>query len=183
MIQIGQAFEGHRYSSFSGHDIVAAFTFPGKEADSPKVFAELLTLSYSTHRQVTPVRTLGRIGPKGYVRGPRTIGGSLVFHVINRHIIREFQHHLLETYKKRIEQGQLDRITQRLPRSLLMDEIPPFNITITAINEFGRGGSFALRGCMILEEGQVVSVADVSPYQTYTFVAMALEPMDSIEKA
>lgn len=167
----------YEFSSFSGHDMVASFTVPGS-SDDPKVFGELLTLSYSTHRQMVPVRPIGHINPKGYVRGPRTIAGTLVFQALERHIVWEFQDELRKIYEELLRQGRLYEAS-KIPSFFLMDELPPFNITVTALNEFGRGGRFSLMGCMIMEEGQVVSIADLAPYQTYTFVALGITPMES----
>jgi len=157
--------------------MVASFHIPGGSKD-PKVFGELLTLSYSIHRQVVPIRPIGHINPKGYVRGPRTIAGTLVFQALERHIVWEFQDELRRLYEELLRQGRYYEAS-RIPRSFLMDELPPFNITVTALNEFGHGGRFSLMGCMIMEEGQVVSITDLAPYQTYTFVAMGITPMES----
>jgi len=159
--------------------MVASITLPGSK--DPRVFAELLTLSYSTHRQVAPIRPIGHINPKGYVRGPRTIAGTLVFQVLERHILWEFQDELKKLYEELMRQGRAYEAS-KLPRFFLMDEIPPFNITVVGLNEFGQGGSFSLLGCLIMEEGQVVSITDLAPYQTYTFVAMGISPMESVTK-
>jgi len=114
----------HHFSTFSGHDMIASFSVPGDNKD-PRIFGELLTLSYSIHRQVVPIRLVGHINPKGYVRGPRTIAGTLVFQALERHIVWEFQERLRQIYEDLLRQGRLYEAS-KIPRSFLMDEIPPF---------------------------------------------------------
>lgn len=56
-------------SSFSGCDISVIGYIDGKI----KKFGELLTMSYSVHREKTQVRTMGRVNPKGFTRGTRCL--------------------------------------------------------------------------------------------------------------
>jgi hypothetical protein len=72
-------------TSFSGADIIATVTPYGGR---PIVFAEIQTLSYSIYRPTQPVYALGRINPSGAVRGQRTIAGSLIFIVFDRHVLK-----------------------------------------------------------------------------------------------
>src|SRR5437763_13223272 len=73
-------------TSFSGADIVTSITPYG---GSPIVFGELQTISYSIYRPMQPVYALGQINPKGVVRSTRTIAGSLIFTVFDRHVLKE----------------------------------------------------------------------------------------------
>lgn len=74
------------YTSYSGCDIVASvnITIPGQETIT-RVFGSLQTFSYSIHQEKSPVRTLGDVNAITYVDGPRTIAGSMVFAVLDKH--------------------------------------------------------------------------------------------------
>lgn len=72
------------YNSYSGTDIVAQMQLPG---EGPITVAELQTISYSTHRENTPVRTLGRTNPVSFVRGPRCLPASETVYVEGRGLI------------------------------------------------------------------------------------------------
>jgi len=56
-------------SSFSGCDISVIGYIDGKI----KKFGELLTMSYSVHREKMQVRTMGRVNAKGFTRGTRCL--------------------------------------------------------------------------------------------------------------
>lgn len=106
----------------SGVDMVATFSFPhlGTEAYT---FGTVQTLTYSTFREKTPVRLLGRTGVAGYTRGPRTIAGTLVFSALYDHVIHAILQRTTQSDKSAV------------PGIALMDELPPFNITMDFINE------------------------------------------------
>ena len=78
--------------SFAGTDITATMVIPaidrvGGTVSSMDVLelAEIQTISYSIHRENAPIRTLGHVNPRGFVKGSRTIGGSLIFTVFNEY--------------------------------------------------------------------------------------------------
>lgn len=156
-------------SSFSGADIVPTIQIPGKK---PLVIGDLHTLTYSTHREVVQVRSLGKINPSGFARGPRTIGGTLIFSVFDRSLVRRFQEDLLEDYYK--NHGQYIRSH---PSKMLVDEMPPFNITVSMKNEHGQGGSFQVLGVVILNEGQVMSIDDIMTENTMQYLAHDMVPL------
>jgi hypothetical protein len=58
---------------------------------------DLQTVSYSMHRENSPIRTLGHSNVRGFVKGARTIAGSLIFTVFNEYAfykIKEYQNYL-----------------------------------------------------------------------------------------
>jgi hypothetical protein len=76
--------------SFSGADIHATMVIPrigenGTIQEDGEVLelAELQTISYSMHRENSPIRTLGHVNPRGFIKGARTIAGSMIFTVFN----------------------------------------------------------------------------------------------------
>jgi hypothetical protein len=76
--------------SFSGADIHATMLIPKIGEDGLLTnqgdileLAELQTISYSMHRENSPIRTLGHVNPRGFVKGSRTIAGSMIFTQFN----------------------------------------------------------------------------------------------------
>jgi hypothetical protein len=146
------------YSSFSGADIVAVAYIPG--ISEPVTFATLRTLSYSISRQTWPVRLVGTTKPTGFVRGPRLIAGTLIFTSFDRYI-----------WFQLIAESHMNA-----SGIILADQLPPFDITISALNEYSQMSRLALRGVRLLDEGAVVGVDDMYIEQTHTYVALDLIP-------
>ena len=154
------------YNSYSGCDITVTASLPivnEKQMSKYYVLGSLQTLSISTHQDKRPVRSLGIINAKDYVMGPRTIAGSMVFAVFNRHFATEIMNDLGASGSEVI----------------LPDEIPALNITINFANEYGRMSRMAIYGVKIINEGQVMSINDLYTENTYQFVALGLEPLNS----
>lgn len=148
------------YLSFSGCDMVATCYIRGINM-KPYVLGELSTLSYSIHMDRKPVRSLGNINAKDYTNGPRTIAGTLVFAQFNKH----FAENLMNDIKN----------SSSTSYEILSDEIPPFDITITAANEYGAQSVMALYGVRLVNEGMVVSINDIFTENTYNYFATDIE--------
>ena len=76
-------------TSFSGCDIKAIINRPSA---SPITLGNLSTITYSIHREVYPVRAVGVTNPRGFTRGPRTMAGTCIFTVLNKHALHELSH-------------------------------------------------------------------------------------------
>ena len=90
------------YHTFSGHDMIVTISIkvsPSRTIN--KVIGAFQTITYSIHNEKAPVRVLGNMNAKRYVFGPRTIAGSLILIVFDRHWMREF----LGTYAKVKHEG------------------------------------------------------------------------------
>lgn len=148
--------------SFSGCDMVASIdlTLPSGTRLS-SVLGQVQTLNYSTFMDKKPVRSLGNVNAKDYTYGPRTIAGSLIFTVFNRHWLHELIARLGST--------------EDINYEYLVDELPPFNITITAQNEYRYASRLAIYGVRLLSEGKVLSINDIYTENTYQFVATGLD--------
>lgn len=155
------------YLSFSGSDLVATCFIRGLNLN-PYVLGELSTLSYSTHMDRKPVRALGNINVKDYTNGPRTIAGTLVFAQFDKH----FANNIMEDIKEQ----------SGTKHEIMADEIPPFDITITAANEYGAQAVMAIYGVRLVNEGLVMSVNDVFTENTYQYVAADLEYFKSYDE-
>lgn len=144
-------------NSYSGSDMVAIMTIPGLSGSKGTyVLGSLQTLSISTNMQRTPIRSIGNVNAKDYVMGPRTIAGSLVFAVFDKH----FAYEAMEAI-----QGEIGSYT------FLADELPPFDITVTMANEYGKMSKLVIYGVRLVNEGQVMSINDIYIENTYQFVA------------
>jgi len=130
-----------------------------------KVLGELQTVSYSIHREKFPVRSLGSVYPRAFTRGPRTIAGSLLFVVFDKAVL----HELLTPDKSDIEYYNKS--------TTLADQIPPFDVIINFANELGSRSQVILYGLEIQDEGQVMSIDNMSLENTMRFVARDIDPM------
>jgi hypothetical protein len=147
------------YDSYSGCDIIVTAALPSINAEANEVYftlGSLQTLSVSTHQDKRPVRSIGNINAKDYVMGQRTIAGSLVFAVFDRHFA--------------------DKIMKQLGITMA-DEIPALDLTINFANEYGRRSRMAIYGVKLINEGQVMSINDLYTENTYQFVALGMEPL------
>lgn len=127
----------------------------------------LQTLSYSIYQNKQPVRVLGRMNAKDYVYGQRTIAGSLVFAVFNKHW-------LIDIYDQLVNNGAMKNW------HYVADEMPPFDITVSFANEHGYDSKMAIYGVRLMTEGQVMSINDIYIENTYQFVATDIEYMDAL---
>lgn len=155
-------------NAYSGCDIVCTVDFPTSTGKSVSTtFGTLQTISYSIHQEKMPVRVLGNMNAKDWVFGPRTIAGSLVFAVLNKHW-------LVDIYDQLYENAEMKGW------HFITDEIPPFNITISFANEYGFDSRMAIYGVRLINEGQTMSVNDLYIENTYQFVANDINYMDSL---
>lgn len=156
------------YQSFSGHDMVCTVEMPlPKGGTYTQVVGELQTITYSIHQEKTPIRCLGDMNAKGYVFGPRTIAGTLIFTVFDRHWAANME-------KKYLESADVNA-------HMLADELPPLNITISCANEYGYNAVCSLFGVTLVNEGQVMSINDVYTENTYQFYATDVQYLAPVE--
>ena len=181
------------FTSFSGADIVA--TMGGR------VVGELSSITYSVTREKAPNYVLGDPNPKSFSRGKRGIAGSLVFTVFDRDALHQmknddappvYRHGLNSTQSGEFDGDSLRAVhdismgpgdipgawaTPRAPK--YSDEIPPFDITISFLNEYGHSSKMTLFGVEILNEGMGLSVDDITTEKASTFICRAIDDMVS----
>lgn len=163
--------------SFSGADAVATLVIPtigedGKITSDGDIveLGELQTISYSIHRENSPIRTLGHVNPRGFIKGGRTIAGSLIFVVFN-----EYAFYRIKQYREFLAK----RNGFFAP---LADMLPPFDIVISLFNEYGQYAKMKIFGVTIVDEGQTLSIEDLFTEQTYTFMARGIQPLVKITR-
>lgn len=59
------------------------------------------------------------------------------------------------------------------------DEVPPFDITINFLNEYGQSSKMTIFGVEILNEGMGMSVDDITTEKACTFIARSIDDMQS----
>ena len=181
------------YTTFSVADIVA--TFGGIEIGA------LSGITFSVTREKAPIYTMGSPNPRSFSRGKRGIAGSLIFTVFDRpalytmldknrangdpsQVFYTRSHNALPgdtSYKNRgiadvNDQGS--SVVKKVP--YYADQIPPFDITITFMNEYGQAAVRSIYGCELLNEGSGASMDDIVIEETMTYVARELGPMYTV---
>lgn len=157
--------------SYAGTDIIPTITPYG---GSPVTFGEIQTISYSIFRPTNPVHSLGRINANGMVRGHRTIAGSIIFTVFDRHMVRQ----VLKSYEgRRNTMGLSATELSNLKNGMLADEMMPFDISITFANEYGKNSYMTLYGVRLLSEGQTMSIEDMMTENTMQYTATGIDLM------
>lgn len=167
-------FDARKYAniipnvSYSGCDMVVSMEVPIQGNDKiMQVIGSLQTLTYSIYMEKRPIRALGNVNVKDYVMGPRTIAGTMVFSVFNKHFTSDVREQVktkygLENYK------------------IIADEMPPFNVTVSFANEYGYTSRLALYGITILNEGQTMSINDIYTENTYQFFATDIDYLEDL---
>lgn len=149
------------YNTFSGTDMVASLLFPDTK---PIVLGDVSTLSYSIYRAKAPVVTLGRINVRGFTKGPRTVAGTIVFTVFDRHVVNQIR-------------TSVDLLRQA--GRLKSDELPPFDLILTGANEFGSAAAMRIYGVTVIEEGMTISVEDIFTENVWQYQARDIRLLDN----
>jgi hypothetical protein len=136
------------------------------------VLGELQTISYSVFREKTPVRTLGSVYPRAFVRGSRTIAGSMVFAVFHQHAL----HELLKYNLGVVNTGVPDHDRFRYSTNLI-DQLPPLDISLLFANEYGAISYMGIYGVEFVQEGSTFSVEDIYSENVVQYVARDFDPM------
>ena len=157
------------FNSFSGSDIKVMIAVPDGNGGNAiiKEMRNIQTLTYSIFREKGPVRSLGFVGEKGKARGTRTIAGSIVFTVFDRHP-------LLDLMRANFGDGAPPPGVAEGVNSLaytLADQLPPFDIILHFANEYGFTAELVLLGVEIMSEGQVQSIQDIITENTVQYTA------------
>jgi len=166
---------------FSATDISAYFCIPqdpysiSRNKTEPTrnyLIGNLSVVSISTHRDKFPVTALGNVGVRGFTRGHRIIGGTLVFQTFDRHAFYDFFIDLEVTRTGASREDLTSAIS-----TILADEMPPFDIIISMVNEDGAVAFTSILGVVIQDEGKAMSVDNISISETYSYMAAAYLPM------
>lgn len=155
--------------SFSGCDMVVSANMKTTAGHVVSVvMGSVQTVSYSIYRKLSPILNIGNVNAKDYVGGPRTIAGSLVFTVFNKHWASQLMDEFMES------EGYAST------RKVLMDEVAPIDLTIAMANEYGVNSRLAIYGIRLFSEGQVMSINDIYTENTYQYVALNIDYLANV---
>ena len=181
-------FTTRSFNSFSGADIKAVF--------GAKEVGNLMAVSYAIQREKAPIYVLGEANPRGFSRGKRGIAGSLIFIQFDTHAILE-QFSTEDANKGRFAkkkyeispaqlsgaaESELNRIVSDIDPGQLAeiapafyaDQIPPFDITVVACNEFGIQAKCVIHGVELMNEGWGMGIEDRQADMQTTYLARAV---------
>lgn len=163
------------FNSFSGADIRALIAVPAADGEEPiyRELGNIQTLSYSLYREKYPVRAVGFVGEKGRTRGTRTIAGSLVFTVFDRHV-------LWDVMRRQPGDRAKNAVTPDGFADLahtMADQLPPFDIVLHFANEYGFAAELVLFGIEINQEGQTMSIQDLITENVMQYTARHIAVM------
>lgn len=107
------------------------------------------SFSYQVFREKQPVRSLGLVYPKTFVRGTRTIAGTMIFSVIVNGVLERIMHSMRGSF------GSV--VAQDFPYAL-NDQLPPFDLFLKFNNEYGQASHMILNAVEFFTDGMVISV-------------------------
>tara|TARA_R110002074_G_scaffold402324_1_gene607033 strand:+ start:72699 stop:73385 length:687 start_codon:yes stop_codon:yes gene_type:complete len=186
------------YNSFSGVDMVV--TFGGK------ILGELQGISYTIQREKAPIYSMGEADPRSFSRSKRGIAGSIVFVVFDRSALLEAmrdrpyvanRYSIPEGFE--ISDVNVDTIeivpgvigpavgsaSPTVSRIALdkviaapnyIDQVLPFDVVITASNEYGAVARMMIHGVEIMNVGSSLSINDITTDEACTYIATAVTP-------
>lgn len=180
------------YTSFSGADITASI--------GNRIIGELQSITYSVTREKAPIFTMGNPNPRAFSRGKRGIAGSLVFTVFDRDALKDLKSTTTVYRQGMNDSGTYDEDGNFIATDLVLphaemsastnrdawikksnphysDEIPPFDITISFLNEYGQSSEMRIYGIEILNEGMGLSIDDITTQKSCSFVARGMDDM------
>ena len=188
-----------QYTSFSGVDI--------KVVIEGKVAGQMQAVSYAVQREKAPIYVMGRVDPLSFSRGKRGIAGTMISLLLDQHLIFNPEFEGANFYladKDEMTVGQLapdtipaagegDLDFGNLPenpdsfsdffevrKASYVDQLPPFDTAIIAMNEYGKGATMRIYGCEILNEGSGFSIDDIVIENQMTYVCRTILPWQKL---
>lgn len=79
--------------------------------------------------------------------------------------------------------GYRTRAISQQAEPIIADEIPPFDITISMANEYGKAAVMVLYGVEILNQGSQFSMDNIQSQMACTFVASRLKCLEAVDMA
>lgn len=181
-------FQTRAFNSFSGADIKAVF--------ANNEVGNLMAVSYAIQREKAPIYVLGEANPKAFSRGKRGIAGSLIFIQFDTHAILE-QFNIDDTssdlgnFAKKIYEISPDQLTGTgdinipgvtanpaanaiVQKAFYADQLPAFDITVAAVNEYGVTAKCVIHGVELMNEGWGMGIEDRQADMQTTYLARAV---------
>jgi hypothetical protein len=168
--QYEERYKFNQYPSYTGIDMRVIMMTPYSVTNN----MSLKVLSYSAHSGVVPVPVLGRVTPKGFADGDRTVAGSMIGVVTVNDPLFDLQplHYGIDNYAK----GSNDVYKTYL----LPDQLPRFDILLMFSNEHGFTSAMTIFGVKLTDIGSVVAMSDSEIEVTYTYTALDMDILRSV---
>lgn len=191
-----------QYASFSGVDI--RIIIEGVSIGSAQA------MSYAIQREKAPIYVMGRVDPLSFSRGKRGIAGTMITLMLDHHVLKsepftsmKFVADNDEIYSDPsslvdvtpVADGGLDDLTDvggfvtstgdvsenySIQSAWYVDQIPPFDAAIVAMNEYGNASTMRVYGIEILNEGSGFSIDDIVIENQMTYVCRTLLPWQKL---
>ena len=162
-------------------------------------------LSYAIQREKAPIYVMGSKDPKSFSRGKRGIAGTLIALMLDTHILLDpnspFADMASVVAKDELYPSPTDLDNAADTSDLTtvdpdfqfdatnvsdsytlqnplwyIDQLPPFDIVVVAVNEYGKAATMRIYGIEILNEGSGFSVDDIVIEGQYTWVGRSVLP-------
>jgi len=148
----------------------------GQSIERAVELGDVQTITISSFREKFPVNTLGRVHAKSFTRGPRTFAGSMIFTVINKHALYDIVQAGLNMYNTGVSVAGSD---SGYPENstMVVDQLPPFDIILVASNEIGDNSYSAIYGVDITNDGTTMSIQDILTEQVMQFYCRDVDPL------
>ena len=190
-----------QYTSFSGVDI--------KVVIEGNVIGQMQAVSYAVQREKAPIYVMGRVDPLSFSRGKRGIAGTMISLLLDQHIVfsAEFADKGMNSYladkdelrppsganlndygalglnaPEEIQNGNSFDDMFEVRGASYVDQLPPFDTAIVAMNEYGKGATMRIYGCEILNEGSGFSIDDIVIENQMTYVCRTILPWQKLGK-
>jgi len=185
------------YTSFSGVDIRAVI--------DGETVGQLQAISYAVQREKAPIYVMGRVDPLSFSRGKRGIAGTLISLLLDQHILfgTPFSNMNFLADKDEIFSSPADLNDASSTADLTdpagvtfdaadigdnftvrgafyVDQLPPFDVTIVAANEYGKAATMRIYGVEILNEGSGFSIDDIVIENQMTYVCRTILPWQQL---
>lgn len=168
-----QMFLEYQNQADAAHKQLQDYDNIRKASANTLTLGNLQSISMQSFREKNAVRGFGSSAVKGYVRGPRTIAGTMIFTVFDEHSLAKLMRAMASDTSVYGE-GKDNNLA-----ALLTDQLPPIDITIVFANEYGSLSSMSLYGVEFVSDSMVLSVQDLLTEQEVHFVAREIDPMIS----
>lgn len=182
------------FTSFGGIDITAVFN------GAP--IGTLQAISYSINREKAAIYTMGSANPRAFSRGKRMIAGSLIFILFDANpLLSHFSGSRFsgdqnewgindssdditgmfegsndtEGSKLSTVDGKKHIEVQHSTKPTYVDQIPPFDVILSAANEYGERAEMRILGIELMNENSGFSIDDLVVEQQYTYVATGIK--------
>lgn len=138
----------------------------------------VMSLSYSTIREVFPVRSLGRSNPNGHTRGARTISGHIAFAILNSDVLSYMREQLNNIYKDNKDNLDYAKTFGINSNIRLLDDLPPFHLYVLGQPEHEKTRRrLIIKHVRIIDENQYQGTSQPNIINKVTFVARDIVPL------